>query len=97
MIKENVCEVEFEQLNKNNIEKLDSKEQILKSNIDISVEIGSCNKNINDILNLKNGDLMILNKIADEELDIKANNLKIGQGETLILDNKIGIRLSKID
>lgn len=97
MIKENVYEVEFEQLNKNNIEKLDSKEQILKSNIDISVEIGSCNKNINDILNLKNGDLMILNKIADEELDIKANNLKIGQGETLILDNKIGIRLSKID
>ena len=96
-LKEEIYEVEFEQLkNDNNIEVIDSKKSILNAKLNVEVIIGSCKKNIEEILNLKDGDIITLDKSMDKDLDININNEKVASGEIDLLDSKIAIRISKL-
>lgn len=94
-LKERIYEVEFEQLNTKEIQPLDSKKAILSSNLDIVVTIGNCKKSLKDVLNFEVDDIICLDKNIDEDLDISINDKLIAKGESIILDNKIGVRLSK--
>ena len=74
MTKENLYEVEFETLNKKEITPFESKAAILNSKLDVSVILGKCKKNIKDIVNLQEGDIIFLDKTIDENLDIYVND-----------------------
>lgn len=96
-LKEDIYEVEFEQLkNNNSIEAIDSKKSILNAKLNVEVLIGSCKKNIKEILNLKDGDIITLDKSVDKDLDININNENVASGEIDIVDNKVAIRISKL-
>lgn len=96
--KEKIYEVEFEQLKQNNdIGKLDSKVAILEAKLDVDTEIGRCRKSIGDILSLKSNDVIILDKFVDENLDIKINGEQIANGESIIIDNKVAVRINKLN
>ena len=96
-LKEDIYEVEYEQLkNDNSIEAIDSKKSILNSKLNVEVLIGSCKKNIEEILNLKDGDIITLDKSVDKDLDININNENVASGEIDIVDNKVAIRISKL-
>lgn len=94
-LKEKLYEVEFESLEMKEIQEFENKTSILNAKLDISVTIGSCKKNIEDILNLKNGDIIYLNKTVDEDLDININNRIIATGESIKADDKISVRISE--
>lgn len=61
----------------------------------MSVVIGKCEKSIKDIIDLKVGDLIYLDKTVDEDLDIEINNKNVAKGETIKLDEKISVRISE--
>lgn len=95
MVKERLYEVEFEALEKKEVKSFENKSVILNAKLDMSVVVGSCQKSIKDILDLKVGDLIYLDKTVDEDLDIEINNKNVAKGETIKLDEKISIRISE--
>lgn len=94
-IKERLYEVEFESLKEKDIEAIENKTPILNSKLDVTVTIGSCKKSIKDILSFKEGDIIHLNKIIDEDLDVNINNKCIATGETIKVDDRISIRINE--
>lgn len=94
-LKERLYEVEFEPLNKKEIEAFDNKSAILNAKLDVSVTMGTCKSSIKDIINLKDGDIIYLNKSVDDDLDISINNKNIALGEPIKVDDKISIRISE--
>lgn len=93
MTKENLYEVEFETLNKKEITPFESKAVILNSKLDVSVILGKCKKNIKDIVNLQEGDIIFLDKTIDENLDIYVNDKYVASGESIKIEDKISVRI----
>ncbi|WP_195986953.1 FliM/FliN family flagellar motor switch protein [Clostridium sp. D53t1_180928_C8] len=93
VVKESLYEVEFESLEIKELEKFENKDAILNAKLDISVTLGKCKKSIKDILNLKNGDIICLDKVIDEDLDIKVNDKCIAKGESIRIEEKISVRI----
>ena len=57
---------------------------------------GQLEKKIGRIVNYKIGDIIVLDKPVEEALDISVNGKLIASGESMILDNKLAIRLSNV-
>lgn len=94
-MKQNLYEVEFEPLNIKEIEDFENKNTILNAKVDVSVTLGKCKKSIKDILNLKDGDIISLDKNIDEDIDININNKYIAKGQSIKIEDKISIRITK--
>lgn len=91
-----IYEVQFEQLVEGEKTPLDSSADIFKAQMEVTVSMGSSREKIRNIVNYKVGDLIILDKHVEETLDINVNGQMIASGESIIIDNKLGVRLSQI-
>jgi flagellar motor switch protein FliN/FliY len=91
-----IYEVEFEQLVEGKKEPINSTQETMNAQMDITVSMGSTRAKIEKIVNLKIGDIIELDKYVEEALDINVNGKLIASGESIILDNKLAIKLSKI-
>ncbi|MDK2585809.1 FliM/FliN family flagellar motor switch protein [Romboutsia sedimentorum] len=91
-----IYEIQLEQLVEGEKENVDAMSDIMNSQMDITVSMGETNATIDKIVNLKIGDVITLDKSLEEALDININGTIIASGESIILDNKLAIRLSKI-
>ncbi len=92
----NVYEIEFEQLVEGAKIPLNSSTDIFEAELDITVSMGSTKEKIKRIVNYKIGDVIVLDKHLEETLDINVNEKMIASGESIIIDNKLAVRLSKI-
>jgi flagellar motor switch protein FliN/FliY len=93
---EEVYEVEFEQLEEGEIKSISAMNEIMNSELDITVSIGETREKLEKIANLNVGDVIVLDKHLEEPLDISINGKVVASGESIILDNKLAIRLSTI-
>ena len=62
----------------------------------ITVELGVGNLTIKDLLQLGEGSVLELNKLAGEPLEVKLNDRLISKGEVVVLNEKYGIRLTDV-
>lgn len=62
----------------------------------VSVEFGSTLITIRNLLGLKVGSIVALDKIQGEALDVKINGKLVARGEAVIINDKMGIRLTDI-
>lgn len=67
-------------------------------NIDVSltVEVGSAEIKIRDLLRLNEGSVIELDRLAGDPLDILANGTMIAKGEVVMVGERFGIRFSEI-
>ena len=91
-----IYEVKFEQLVENEKEELNFRDYVMEALMEVSVSMGSTKEKIGKIINYKIGDLIVLDKLVEEELDISVNGKLIASGESMILDNKLAVRLSNV-
>jgi len=71
-------------------------ELLLDVPLEIKVELGSTKLNLREILELHEGSMIQLNKLAGEPLDIYANGRLIARGEVVVIDENFGIRITEI-
>lgn len=64
--------------------------------LQITVELGRTKKLIKDILELSQGSIIELDKLAGEPVDIFANNKLIAKGEVVVIDENFGVRVTDI-
>ncbi|MBI1425395.1 MAG: flagellar motor switch protein FliN [Gammaproteobacteria bacterium] len=71
-------------------------EVILDIPVTISMEVGSTKINIRNLLQLNQGSVIELDRMAGEPLDIKVNGTLIAHGEVVVVNEKFGIRLTDV-
>lgn len=64
--------------------------------LEVLVELGRKSMRIQDVLKLGKGSLIELDKGAGEPLTIYVNNRKLAEGEVVVVDDKFGIRITKL-
>jgi flagellar motor switch protein FliN len=69
---------------------------ILDIPLEITVEMGRTKMLINDLLQIGQGSVIELNRLAGEPLDILVNNRLIARGEVVVVSEKFGIRITDI-
>ncbi|WP_010269543.1 flagellar motor switch phosphatase FliY [Paenibacillus senegalensis] len=62
----------------------------------VTVELGRTRKAIKDILELSQGSIIELDKLAGEPVDILVNNKLIAKGEVVVIDENFGVRVTDI-
>ncbi|MFQ9637592.1 MAG: flagellar motor switch protein FliN [Eisenbergiella sp.] len=64
--------------------------------VEVSVEIGRTRKLVKDILELNKGSLVVLDKLAGEQVDLFVNGQCIARGDVVVVDDNFGIRITQI-
>ena len=80
-------------LNKLKVQNLDF---ILDIPLAVSVELGRTQVIIKDLLQLSQGSVLELDKLAGEPLEVLVNGKLIARGEVVVVNEKFGIRLTDI-
>ena len=69
---------------------------IMSVPLEIAVEIGRTRKKVQEILALTKGSLVILDKLAGDQVDVYVNGKCIAHGDVVVIDDNFGIRISEI-
>jgi flagellar motor switch protein FliN/FliY len=64
--------------------------------LEITVELGRTRMLIKDLLQLGQGSVVELQKIAGEPMEILVNNKLVARGEVVVVNEKFGVRLTDI-
>lgn len=64
--------------------------------VTISMEIGRTSLNIRSLLQLNQGSIVELDRLAGEPLDVLVNGTLIARGEVVVVNEKFGIRLTDV-
>lgn len=87
------------------LEKLDDEGQphsevnldmVLDIPVTISMEIGRTRINIRNLLQLSQGSVVELDRLAGEPMDVLVNDTLIAHGEVVVVNDKFGIRLTDV-
>lgn len=71
-------------------------ELIMDVGLQLSVELGRTHKRIKEILDLAQGSILELDKLAGEPVDILINGKLLAKGEVVVIDEKFGVRVTEI-
>ncbi|HQN19651.1 MAG TPA: flagellar motor switch protein FliN [Syntrophobacteraceae bacterium] len=91
--KEQLMSMEQERLRKDSIRDMDF---ILDIPLEVSVELGRTKMLINDLLQLGQGSVIELSKLAGEPLEILVNRKLVARGEVVVVNEKFGVRLTDV-
>tara|TARA_R110000764_G_scaffold112134_6_gene198978 strand:+ start:12340 stop:12810 length:471 start_codon:yes stop_codon:yes gene_type:complete len=69
---------------------------ILDISVTISMEVGNTDITIRNLLQLNQGSVVELDRLAGEPLDVKVNGTLIAHGEVVVVNEKFGIRLTDV-
>ena len=69
---------------------------ILDIPLEVTVELGRAKMLISDLLQLGQGSVLELTKLAGEPLEVLVNQKLIARGEVVVVNDKFGIRLTDI-
>lgn len=64
--------------------------------VTLSIEVGRAVIKIRDLLRLTQGSVVELDRIAGEPLDLLVNNTVVAQGEVVLVNDRYGIRLTRV-
>jgi len=91
--REQLIDMEHERRRQDSIRDLDF---ILDIPLEVSVELGRTKMLINDLLQVGQGSVIELNKLAGEPLEILVNRKLVARGEVVVVNEKFGVRLTDV-
>ena len=77
-------------------EQEENMELIMGVPLEISVEIGRTKRFVKDILDFTKGSLVVLDKLAGEQVDLYVNGQCIAKGDVVVVEDNFGIRITEI-
>ena len=64
--------------------------------LEVTVEIGRTRKRVQEILSFSKGSLVVLDKLAGDQVDLFVNGKCIARGDVVVIDDNFGIRVTEI-
>ena len=71
-------------------------EVVLDIPVNLSMEVGSTEISIRNLLQLNQGSVIELDRVAGEPLDVLVNGTLIAHGEVVVVGEKFGIRVTDV-
>ncbi|CEP68909.1 Surface presentation of antigen (SpoA) [Moorella glycerini] len=59
-------------------------------------ELGRTRLKVKEILELKEGSLIILNKLAGEAVEVRVNGILLATGEVVVINDAFGVRINNL-
>ncbi len=69
---------------------------IMGVSLQVSAEIGRTKKPVKEILEFSQGTLVVLDKLAGEQVDIFVNGQCVAKGDVVVVDDSFGVRITEI-
>ncbi|MHC1724180.1 MAG: flagellar motor switch phosphatase FliY [Aminipila sp.] len=69
---------------------------IMKVPLQVSVEIGRTRKLVKEILEFGQGSLVVLDKLAGDQVDVYVNGQCIAKGDVVVVDDNFGVRITEV-
>ena len=69
---------------------------ILDVPVTVSMEVGNTKISIRNLLQLNQGSVVELDRLAGEPMDVLVNGTLIARGEVVVVNDKFGLRLTDI-
>ncbi len=73
-----------------------SMKMLLDVEMPISVQLGQTTMKIRELLNLKNGKLVQLGRMAGEPVDVFIGGKLLAKGEITVVDDKLSVRVGSL-
>jgi flagellar motor switch protein FliN/FliY len=64
--------------------------------VDLSVEMGRTRMTVGETLELRQGSIITLNRMAGEPVDLLVNGTAIARGEVVVIDEQFGLRVTEV-
>ena len=64
--------------------------------VQVTVELGATELSLKEILELSEGSIVELNRLAGEPLDLKVGGQLVAQGEVVAVDDYYGLRITNV-
>ena len=64
--------------------------------VDLTVEIGRTRMTVGETLELRQGSIVTLNRMAGEPVDLLVNGTPIARGEVVVIDEQFGLRITEV-
>jgi flagellar motor switch protein FliN/FliY len=64
--------------------------------LEVSVELGRSQMSIGEILALRTGSVIELDKLAGEPVEVSVNGTLVARGEVVVVDEKFGVRITEV-
>jgi flagellar motor switch protein FliN/FliY len=64
--------------------------------VDLTVEMGRTRMTVGETLELRQGSIITLNRMAGEPVDLLVNGTAIARGEVVVIDEQFGLRITDI-
>ncbi len=71
-------------------------ELIMSVPLEVSVEIGRTKRKVEDILTFTKGSLVVLDRLAGDQVDLFVNGLCVARGDVVVIDDNFGIRITEV-
>jgi flagellar motor switch protein FliN/FliY len=69
---------------------------VLNVDLDLALEVGRATISVRNLLQLNQGSVVELDRLAGEPLDVLVNGTLIARGEVVVVNEKYGIRLTDV-
>jgi len=69
---------------------------LLDVNIPITVQLGQTRMNVRDLLKMKKGQVVKLNRMAGEPVDVFISKKMLAKGEITVIDDKLSVRIAQL-
>lgn len=87
---------EMDPLEKLGKEQAQNLELIMEVPLQVTVEIGRARRKVQDILEFAKGSLVVLDKLAGDQVDLFVNGKCIARGEVVVIEDNFGVRITEI-
>ena len=77
-------------------EQSENLELIMEVPLQVTVEIGRTRRKVQDILEFSKGSLVVLDKLAGDQVDLFVNGKCIAKGDVVVIDDNFGVRITEI-
>ncbi|MDP6418793.1 MAG: flagellar motor switch protein FliN [Candidatus Krumholzibacteria bacterium] len=64
--------------------------------LEMTVELGRARMNIGEVMQLSQGSVIELDKMAGEPVDLRVNGVLLAQGEVIVMDDVFGVRITRL-
>jgi flagellar motor switch protein FliN len=64
--------------------------------VGVTVQLGSCQLSMREVLQLNPGSVVQLDKLADAPVEVLVNDKLVARGEVVVVENKFGIKITEL-
>ena len=64
--------------------------------VGVTVQLGSCQISMREVLQLNPGSVLQLDKLADSPVDVLVNEKLVARGEVVVIENRFGIKITEL-